>query len=86
MRRTLLPLGLVALALTAPSTSRAAPLSSAFKPRVQYAQVGDVKLAYCTRGKGPPLLMVNGFLSTRRTRRPSSGWPTTPRGSSGASG
>lgn len=38
--------------------------SSAFKAEVKYAQVGDVKLAYYTRGQGKPLLMINGFLST----------------------
>lgn len=35
-----------------------------FKAEVKYAQVGGVKLAYYTRGEGPPLLMINGFLST----------------------
>lgn len=35
-----------------------------FKAEVKYAQVGDVTLAYYTRGEGPPLLMINGFLST----------------------
>jgi pimeloyl-ACP methyl ester carboxylesterase len=43
------------------STSAASP---AFKAEVKYAQVGDVKLAYYTRGTGEPLLMINGFLST----------------------
>ena len=38
--------------------------SSSFKAEVKYAQVGDVKLAYYIRGEGPPLLMINGFLST----------------------
>lgn len=38
--------------------------STAFKAEVKYAQVGDVKLAYYTRGQGKPLLMINGFLST----------------------
>jgi pimeloyl-ACP methyl ester carboxylesterase len=33
-------------------------------PEIKFVQVGDVKLAYYTRGKGEPLLMVNGFLST----------------------
>ncbi len=35
-----------------------------FKAEVKYVQVGDVKLAYYTRGQGEPLLMINGFLST----------------------
>jgi pimeloyl-ACP methyl ester carboxylesterase len=34
------------------------------KPEVKYVQVGDVKLAYYTRGQGEPLLMINGFIST----------------------
>lgn len=34
------------------------------KPEIKYAQVGDVKLAYYTKGQGEPLLMINGFLST----------------------
>ena len=34
------------------------------KPEVKYVQVGDVKLAYYTKGQGEPLLMINGFLST----------------------
>jgi len=40
------------------------PLHAEFKPEVKYAQVGDVKLAYYTRGEGEPLLLINGFLST----------------------
>ena len=32
-----------------------------FKAEVKYAQVGDVKLAYYTRGKGEPLLMIMGY-------------------------
>lgn len=38
--------------------------SAQTNPKVMYAQVGDVKLAYYTRGQGEPLLMINGFLST----------------------
>ncbi len=38
--------------------------NSQTKPEVKYAQVGEVKLAYYTRGQGEPLLMINGFLST----------------------
>jgi len=40
------------------------PLHAEFKPEIRYAQVGEVKLAYYTRGEGEPLLMINGFLST----------------------
>jgi len=40
------------------------PLQAQTKPEVRYAQVGDVKLAYYTRGQGEPLIMINGFLST----------------------
>lgn len=35
-----------------------------FKPDIKYAQVGDIKMAYYTRGEGKPLLMINGFVST----------------------
>lgn len=38
--------------------------AEAFKPEIRYAQVGDVKLAYYTRGQGRPLVMINGFVST----------------------
>lgn len=34
------------------------------KPEIKYAEVNGVKLAYYTRGRGAPLLMINGFLST----------------------
>lgn len=37
---------------------------AAFRPEVRLAQVGDVKLAYYTRGQGKPLLLINGFIST----------------------
>lgn len=40
------------------------PETATFRPNIRYAQVGEVKLAYYTRGKGKPLLMINGFLST----------------------
>jgi len=40
------------------------PLHADFKPEIKYAQVGDVKLAYYMRGKGDPLLLINGFMST----------------------
>lgn len=34
------------------------------EPDVKYVEVGDVKLAYYTRGQGKPLVMINGFIST----------------------
>ena len=42
----------------------AAPLQGGFKPDVKYAQVGEIRMAYYTRGIGEPLVMINGFLST----------------------
>jgi pimeloyl-ACP methyl ester carboxylesterase len=60
----LLSLLALALALASPSAGMAAPPAAAFKAQVKYAQVGDVQLAYYTRGKGTPLLMINGFIST----------------------
>ncbi|MBL9171939.1 MAG: hypothetical protein JNL10_00260 [Verrucomicrobiales bacterium] len=52
---------IAATLFTVPGT----PIRAAdFKPDVKYAQVGDVKLAYYTRGEGRPLVMINGFVST----------------------
>lgn len=62
MKRTLLAVGFLAVALLA---APAAPLrADDFKADVKYVQVGDVKLAYYMRGEGKPLVMVNGFVST----------------------
>lgn len=35
-----------------------------FKPEVKMIEVDDIKIAYYIRGKGKPLFMVNGFIST----------------------
>ena len=59
MKRTLLAITVALLCAALPS-----PLQAEFKPGVKYAQVGDVKLAYYTRGEGEPLLMISGFIST----------------------
>lgn len=59
MKRTLYSLLVVFLCLALRST-----LHAQFKPEVKFAQVGDVQLAYYTRGQGEPLLMINGFIST----------------------
>ena len=40
------------------------PAEAAFKAEVKYAQVGDVKLAYYTRGQGEPLIMIMGYTGT----------------------
>ena len=36
-----------------------------FQPEVRFVQVGEVKLAYYTRGEGRPLVMINGFVEAR---------------------
>lgn len=54
----------LAVAVAGLFASTVSPLEAAFKPKVQYAQVGDVKLAYYIRGQGKPLVMINGFIST----------------------
>lgn len=46
------------------ATSLAAPAHAAFKAEVKYAQVGDIKMAYYTRGQGAPLIMIMGYTST----------------------
>ncbi len=35
-----------------------------FKAEVKTINVGDIKMAYYVRGKGEPLVMINGFIST----------------------
>ena len=64
MRRSLLKHCLLAVGAAGLCVAMASPSQAAFKPKVQYAQVGDVKLAYYMRGQGKPLLMINGFIST----------------------
>ncbi len=64
MTRNSLRLSLCAVALMGLFTFTSAPARAEFRPQVEYAQVGDVKLAYYTRGEGKPLLMINGFIST----------------------
>jgi pimeloyl-ACP methyl ester carboxylesterase len=59
MKRILLAISVALLCTALPS-----PLHAEFKPEIKYAQVGDVKLAYYTRGEGEPLLMINGFMSS----------------------
>ena len=63
--KTLVVIFAILIAALVTSACDKKPLDKkSFKAEVKYAQVGDVKLAYYTRGEGPPLLMINGFLST----------------------
>jgi pimeloyl-ACP methyl ester carboxylesterase len=39
-------------------------------PKIQFAQVGEIKMAYYTRGKGEPLFLINGFMSAMSTWDP----------------
>ena len=64
MRRTILGKCVLAFAVFSAFFLTRAPAEAAFKAKIQYAQVGDVKLAYYVRGKGKPLVMINGFIST----------------------
>ena len=41
-----------------------AGFSTGFKAEVRHVNVGDVRIAYYTRGEGEPLLLINGFSST----------------------
>jgi pimeloyl-ACP methyl ester carboxylesterase len=40
------------------------PLQAQTKAEVKYAQVGEVKLAYYTRGHGDPMILINGYSAT----------------------
>lgn len=50
----------VAFVIAALSAGLATSAHAEFKAEVKYAQVGDIKMAYYTRGKGDPLIMIMG--------------------------
>lgn len=64
MKSDLMRRAIVALVALVVCLAMKAPAEAAFKPKIQYVQVGEVKLAYYVRGKGKPLVMINGFIST----------------------
>ena len=47
-----------------------APSEASSKVKIQFAQVGDIKMAYYTRGQGEPLFLINGFMSAMSTWDP----------------
>ena len=51
-------------ATTAWAAKKAESTSSAFKPDVKTVEVGDISMAYYTRGEGEPLLLINGFMAS----------------------
>lgn len=64
-RRTAVIGGIAALGLAAGAAAGCATTRPTSKAEVKTAQVGDVKIAYHTRGQGEPLLMINGFLASQ---------------------
>ena len=54
----------IASALAAISMGLAISAEAAPKAEVKYAQVGDINMAYFTRGQGEPLVMINGYMSS----------------------
>jgi pimeloyl-ACP methyl ester carboxylesterase len=64
MKKRLFACGFAALAFAAVFAGIAAPARAEFKAEVKYAQVGEVKLAYYTRGQGEPLIMIMGYTGT----------------------
>ena len=54
----------VTFAVASLSAGLATAAHAEFKAEVKYAQVGDIKMAYYTRGKGDPLIMIMGYTST----------------------
>lgn len=64
MTKRLMSRGLAALATAALFAGLATPAEAAFKAEVKYAEVGEVKLAYYTRGQGEPLIMIMGYTGT----------------------
>lgn len=64
MTKKLIARGIAALAAAGTIASLATTAHAEFKAEVKYAQVGDIKMAYYTRGKGDPLIMIMGYTST----------------------
>lgn len=64
MRRFFFVSGILVLSLAGLCLGMTAPVQAGSAAKVEYVQVGDVKLAYYIRGKGKPLVMINGFAST----------------------
>lgn len=64
MTKGLLSHNLAALATALVFAGFPGPAQAAFKAEVKYAQVGDIKMAYYTRGQGDPLIMIMGYTST----------------------
>lgn len=61
MTKRLIARGLAALATAALFAGlTASARADGFKAEVKYAQVGDIKMAYYTRGQGDPLIMIMG--------------------------
>lgn len=65
LRRTVLT-----LAATCLMAGIIAPSEASSKVKIQFAQVGDIKMAYYTRGQGEPLFLINGFMSAMSTWDP----------------
>lgn len=65
LRRTILT-----LAATFLVAGIVAPSEASSKVKIQFAQVGDIKMAYYTRGQGEPLFLINGFMSAMSTWDP----------------
>lgn len=54
----------IASALAVMSASLVTCAEAAPKAEVKYAEVGDIRMAYITRGQGEPLFMINGYMSS----------------------
>jgi pimeloyl-ACP methyl ester carboxylesterase len=46
------------------------PTAANSRVKIQFAQVGEIKMAYYTRGQGEPLFLINGFMSAMSTWDP----------------
>ena len=55
---------IIAVSVAAVSAGLATSAHAGFKAEVNYAQVGEIKMAYYTRGQGDPLIMIMGDTGT----------------------
>jgi len=70
MKRIFLRHAILAVAALFVAAIFISPTAANSKVKIQFAQVGEIKMAYYTRGQGEPLFLINGFMSAMSTWDP----------------
>lgn len=70
MKRIFLRHAMLAVAALFVAAIFISPTAANSKVKIQFAQVGEIKMGYYTRGQGEPLFLINGFMSAMSTWDP----------------